>query len=72
MKIFLLLGQIVISVILILIILTQSEGTGLGSVFGGSGSIYRSKRGVEKLFVFLTIILALLFLVLSILQVMVL
>jgi preprotein translocase subunit SecG len=69
MKIVLLVGQIIISTLLIIIILAQSEGTGLSSVFGGSGGFYRSKRGVEKLFVILTILLAFLFLVLSILQV---
>ena len=69
MKIVLLIGQIIISVLLIIIILAQSEGTGLSSVFGGSGGFYRSKRGVEKLFLILTILLAFLFLVLSILQV---
>jgi len=69
MKTLFFVAQIIISVLLILVVLTQSEGTGLSSVFGGSGGFYRSKRGVEKLFVILTIFLAFLFLVLSVLQV---
>lgn len=69
MKNILLVVQIVVSVLLILIILLQSKGTGLGTVFGGSGSIYRSKRGIEKLFIYLTILLAFTFFLVSALQV---
>lgn len=69
MKNILLVLQIIVSVLLILVILLQSKGTGLGTVFGGSGSIYRSKRGIEKLFVYLTILLALSFFLISVLQV---
>ncbi|OGD87882.1 preprotein translocase subunit SecG [Candidatus Curtissbacteria bacterium RIFCSPHIGHO2_02_FULL_40_17] len=69
MKIILIVAQLIVSISLIIVILLQSEGTGLSTVFGGSGSFYRSKRGIEKLFVFITIFLASLFLVLSILQV---
>ncbi len=69
MKTILLVIQIVISTLLVLIILVQSKGSGLGTVFGGQGGFYRSKRGIEKLFVATTVILAFLFLVLSIIQV---
>ncbi|MBI2598762.1 preprotein translocase subunit SecG [Candidatus Curtissbacteria bacterium] len=69
MKTALLIVQILVSSLLILIILMQSKGSGLSSVFGGQGGFYRSKRGVEKLFVIFTIGLAVLFLVLSIIQV---
>ncbi|OGE05055.1 preprotein translocase subunit SecG [Candidatus Curtissbacteria bacterium RIFCSPLOWO2_01_FULL_41_18] len=69
MKNILLVLQIIVSVLLILVILLQSKGTGLGTVFGGSGSIYRSKRGIEKLFIYLTILLALSFFLISVLQV---
>lgn len=54
-------AQILISALLIIAIMLQQKGSGLSSVFGGTGSIYRTKRGLEKgLFVF-TIILAILF-----------
>ena len=65
----LLIAQLVVSVALITIILLQSKGSGLSSGLGGEGGVYRSKRGVEKLFVYFTIILAGLFLVLSLSQV---
>lgn len=68
MKEALLILQIIISVTLIGIILTQSRGGGLGTAFGGSAQIYRSKRGIEKLFVYLTVILAFLFFGISIVQ----
>lgn len=69
MKNILLIIQIAISVLLILVILLQSKGTGLGTAFGGSGAIYRSKRGIEKLFIYLTVILAFSFFLISVLQV---
>lgn len=69
MKTALLIVQIVVSVLLILIILMQAKGSGISTVFGGQGGFYRSKRGVEKLFVVFTVILAAVFLVLSVVQV---
>jgi len=68
MKGILLILQIVICLVLIVLILMQSRGGGLGTAFGGSGVMYRSKRGVEKLFTYFTIILAALFFVISIVQ----
>jgi preprotein translocase subunit SecG len=69
MKNILLALQIAVSITLIVVILLQAKGSGLGSAFGGSGGFYRSKRGIEKLFVYLTIFLAALFLILSTVQV---
>jgi len=59
-------AQIVISVALIVAILLQSKGSGLGSVFGGDGSVFRTRRGAEKGLFQLTIILALAFGMISI------
>jgi len=53
--------QIVSAVLLIVAILLQQRGVGLGAAFGGEGSIYRTKRGVEKGIFIATIILAILF-----------
>lgn len=71
MKTFLLILQIIISSFLILIILLQAKGAGISSVFGGQSSFYRSKRGIEKLFVILTVVLGAVFLILSIIQVLI-
>lgn len=59
-------AQIIVSVALIAAILLQSKGTGLGSVFGGSGSVFQTRRGAEKGLFQLTIILAIAFGLLSI------
>lgn len=53
--------QIVISVVLMLAILIQNRGTGLGAAFGGEGNIYRTKRGAEKILHIATIVLAVIF-----------
>lgn len=54
-------GQIIVSVLLIGVILLQQKGTGLGASFGGSGQIYRSKRGLERILFWATIVLAVIF-----------
>ncbi len=54
-------AQIIVSVLLIIVILLQQRGSGLSAVFGGSGNIYRTKRGLEKGLFILTIILVVLF-----------
>jgi len=46
-------------------ILLQSRGAGLGNVFGGSGGVYLTKRGLEKKLFIATIVLAALFLLVS-------
>jgi len=54
-------GQIGVSVLLIAAILLQQKGVGLGSSFGGTSQIYRSKRGLEKGLFWATIVCAILF-----------
>ena len=61
--------QIVIAISLIALILLQAKGTGLGSTFGGQSQLYHSKRGVEKLVLTSTVILAIIFVIVSILNV---
>lgn len=54
--------QIVLSVLLIIAILMQSRGAGLGETFGGGGEVFQTKRGVEKTLFRATIVLSVLFL----------
>ena len=68
MKNYLTFFQIFISISLIIAILLQTPGGGLGSIFGSGGELYRSKRGVEKIVFYLTIGLTALFLVSSVLN----
>ena len=59
-------AQIVLSIALILAILFQVRGGGLGGIFGQDGTVFRTKRGVEKTLFQLTIVLIVLFLIISI------
>ncbi|PIP51211.1 preprotein translocase subunit SecG [Candidatus Berkelbacteria bacterium CG_4_8_14_3_um_filter_33_6] len=61
-------SQVMISIALIVIILVQQKGTGLGGVFGGQGNVYRTKRGFEKFLHYLTIVLAIIFVTLSLVR----
>lgn len=58
--------QMLVSISVIGLILLQARGTGLGSTWGGGGESYRSKRGVEKILLVLTIILTIIFLLTAI------
>ena len=60
--------QIVVSILLILFILLQQRGTALGSAFGGEGGFYLTKRGIEKKIFWGTVVLAVLFLAISLLN----
>jgi preprotein translocase subunit SecG len=53
--------QLVLAVLVIVAILMQQQGSGLGGAFGGEGNFYRSKRGLEKVLYYATIILIVLF-----------
>ena len=61
--------QFVIAILLIICILLQQRGSGLGAAFGGEGSVYRTKRGAEKFIFTFTVILAVLFLGLALINV---
>jgi len=54
--------QIIVCVLLVASILLQARGTGLTSVFGGEGNVYRTKRGAEKFLFLASIVLAVAFL----------
>lgn len=60
--------QIVISVFLIALILLQNKGSGLGTVFGGDGGVFHTRRGPEKWIFYATIVLIVSFIGLGILN----
>ena len=66
MQTYLNIAQIVLSVALILVVLLQVKGGGLGGIFGQADTVFRTKRGVEKTLFQLTIILVILFVIISI------
>jgi preprotein translocase subunit SecG len=63
--------SIIVSIVLIVLILLQAKGGGLGSLLGGDagGGIARTRRGLEKTLFQITIGLAILFLAVSLLSV---
>lgn len=71
MKTYITIAQIAVSSLLIVAILLQTRGTGLGSTFGGEGNVYRTKRGVEKILFRSTIVFAVVFLGLALATVLV-
>ena len=58
-------AQIILSVALIIVVLLQVRGGGLGGIFGTPSPVYRTRRGLEKTLFQLTIALAVVFLVIS-------
>lgn len=60
--------QIVLAILLICIILLQQKGAGLSGVFGGSSNIYSTKRGVDKMLFYATIIITAIFFLVSLLR----
>ncbi len=66
-------AAVIISILLIVLILLQVKGGGLGSLLGGDagGGIARTRRGLEKTLFQITIIIAVLFLAISIVAVLV-
>lgn len=63
---YLIIAQILVAIGLILAILFQVRGGGLGGIFGQPESVYRTRRGIEKSLFQLTIALAILFIIFSI------
>jgi preprotein translocase subunit SecG len=59
-------AQIVLSVVLILAIMLQVKGGGMGGIFGQADSVYRTRRGIEKTLFQLTIVLSVIFIIISI------
>ncbi|MBI1802378.1 MAG: preprotein translocase subunit SecG [Chloroflexi bacterium] len=68
MTVYLNLAQIVICVVLIGVILLQTRNSGLSSTLGGD-SIYKTRRGLDRTLFQLTIVLSVLFGVISLLSV---
>jgi protein translocase SecG subunit len=60
--------HIIITVLLCASILLQQRGSGLGDAFGMDATVYTSRRGVEKLLYYLTIVFGISFIALAIIQ----
>jgi preprotein translocase subunit SecG len=67
---FLNIALILVSITLVIMVLLQTRGTGLGGLTGGDfgGGGYHVRRGVERLVFNLTIVLSFLFFILALLN----
>ena len=60
-------AQILVATLLTAVLLMQAKGSGVGSALGGgTSSSFRTRRGVEKTLFNITIVLAIVFLIISI------
>lgn len=57
--------QVILAILLTTAVLVQSRGANVGLAFGGDGSFYSTRRGIEKKLHIGTIILAAAFLLVS-------
>jgi len=69
MQTYLNIAQILVSVALIIATLLQVRGGGLGGIFGQADTVFRTKRGLEKTLFQLTIVLVVIFVILSVVSV---
>lgn len=63
----LLIVQVVICGILVVSVLLQNRAEGLGKMFGGGGEVFRTKRGLEKVLYYATIVLIIALITISLL-----
>jgi len=57
--------QIVISILLIITILLQERTSGLSGVFGGNSEFYHTRRGLERIIFWSSVVLAIAFAAIS-------
>ena len=61
--------QMISAILMIGAILLQQRGSGLGSAFGGSSNVYRTKRGIEQILSQFTVVTGFVFILTSLLVV---
>jgi len=54
--------QLVSAILLIVAILLQNRGASVGGIFGGEGTVFQTKRGLEKKLFVATIVFSIIFL----------
>ncbi len=69
MPTYLAIAQLLIAIALIVVIMFQLHGGGMGGIFGQSDSVYRTRRGIERSLFILTIVLAVVFVIVAIISV---
>jgi preprotein translocase subunit SecG len=69
METYLYIAQIILAIVLIVLFLLQVRGGGLGGMFGQQTGTFRTKRGIEKTLFRFTIILMVIFVIVSVFSV---
>jgi protein translocase SecG subunit len=69
MQVAILVIQLLSALLLIVTVLVQSKGSGLGKAWGGSGGTSFTRRGLEKLIFKSTFVIAFIFIASSLLQI---
>lgn len=58
--------QVVAAILIVISVMLQQRDSGLSGVFGGGSTFYQTRRGAEKMLVYVTTFSALIFLAASI------
>ena len=69
MTTFVLIAQIIVSVLLVVLVVLQTQSSGAGSIFGSDTSVYRTCRGLEKTLYQATIAVSVIFIMISLVAV---
>lgn len=69
MTTFVLIAQIIISILLVVLVVLQTQSSGAGSIFGSDTSVYRTRRGLEKTLYQATIAVSVIFILISLVAV---
>ncbi len=64
-KVIFLILNIILSIAIVIFILIQGGGAGLGSAWGGGGEHFQTRRGIEKLTLRISVALIAIFLLVS-------
>jgi preprotein translocase subunit SecG len=68
MQVYLNVAQIILAIALVLAVMLQIKGGGLGGIFGQADTVYRTKRGLEKTLFQLTLVVVALFIIIAIIS----
>ena len=63
--------QIIFAILLIITVLLQQRGSGMGAAFGGGGAVYNTRRGIDKILFQITIVISILFFAVAIANLMI-
>lgn len=60
--------QIILSFTLTVAVLLQQKGSGLSQILGGTSNVYSTRRGIDKMLHYTTIVIAFLFFIFSVVR----